>query len=91
MLMALFQLLVRLAIACFLLAMRLVLAIAALIGTLLGHLLVGLWRYWRNRQAASVPLRAPKHITAEVTELQSFPTPAPIPFTPRPLRPRPKR
>lgn len=91
MLMALFQLLVRLAITCITLALRLALAIAALIGTLLGHLIAMLWRSWRNRQANSVPLRAPKQIDPGTADPPALPAPTHSTFTPRPMRPRPKR
>lgn len=92
MVMALIMTVVRLAITCFLLASRLALALAALVGKLFGHLIVALWRGWRNRQAGKVPLRAPKQIESSVADRPiTPPTPATSTFTPRPMRNIPRR
>lgn len=91
MLIALIQLLVRLAITCITLALRLALAIASLVGTLLGHLIMGLWRSWRSRKATSVPLRAPKQIDPGSVDLPALPPPSQTTYVPRPMRPRPRR
>ena len=90
---ALIQLFIRLAITCITLALRLVLAVAALVGRLLGHLIAGIWRSWRNRQAGKVALRAPMKIESTTHEQPAQPTPAPTAatFTPRPMRPKPRR
>lgn len=91
MLMALFLMLVRLALTCITLALRLALSLAALAGKIIGYLILGLWRAWHRRRAGNVPLRA------QQIEIKTPPPEAPSPpatkttFTPRPLRPRPKR
>lgn len=92
MVMALIMTVVRLAITCFLLTARLALAIAALLGKLLGHLIAALWRSWRNRNAGKVPLRAPKQIESSVADRPiTLRTPATTTFTPRPMRNIPRR
>jgi hypothetical protein len=93
MFMALIQLFIRLAITCITLALRLALAVAALLGRLLGHIIAGIWRSWRNRQADKVPLRAPMKIENSTPEQPAQPTPAQTAatFTPRPMRPTPRR
>ncbi len=92
MLMSLVLMLMRLALTCITLALRIALALAALAGRLLGFLILGLWRAWRNRRAGKVPLRA-QHIEISAPQPDALPPPPPTvtTFTPRPLRPRPKR
>ena len=91
MVMALIMMIVRLAITCFTLAVRLALALAALVGKIIGYLIVGIWRAWRNRQDGKVPLRAPKQIESDAPERRTPTSSNVASFTPRPLRPRPKR
>jgi hypothetical protein len=89
---ALVSMLIRLALTCFTLAMRVTLTVAALIGRLLGYLLLGIWRSWKNRQGGKVPLRA-EQIDINTPQPPALLPPSPnvTSFTPRPLRPRPKR
>lgn len=83
MLMFLLSMLIRLAFACFSLAIRLAFMLAALTGKLLGLSLLWLWRRVRRprttlpRLTASEPLPQQQH--------------SPPQFIPRPLRPTSKR
>lgn len=92
MLMAFVLMLMRLALSCITLALRIALALAALAGRLLGYLILGIWRAWRHRRAGKVPLRA-QHIEISAPQPDALPPPPPTvtTFTPRPLRPRPRR
>ena len=92
MFMALVLMLMRLALTCITLALRIALALAALAGRLLGYLVLGIWRAWRHRRANKVSLRA-QHIEISAPQPDALPSPSPTvtAFTPRPLRPRPKR
>lgn len=91
MLVVLVSILVRLVVSCITLAIRIALALAALAGRVIGLLIVALWRAWRDRPSAKVPLRA------EQVELGSPPSPEFLPppptsdFVARSVRPRPKR
>ena len=93
MLTALFSTVLRLVFTCAAMALRLTLALASLVGRLLGHLIALLWRSWRNRHAGKVPLRAAKQFDGGAAERPALPPPTSsiVAFTPRPLRPRPKR
>lgn len=92
MLLALFAMLVRLTLTCITLALRIALALSALVGRLLGFLIVGIWRAWRNRQTTKIPLRS-EHVELKspAPTLLAPPPPNPTAFVPRPLRPRPRR
>ena len=91
MLMALVMMLMRLALTCITLALRIAVALAALAGRLLGYLILGVWRAWRHRRAGKVPLRAQQiEISAPQPPALPPPPPAVAKFTPRPMRPRPK-
>lgn len=92
MLMALVFMLMRLALTCITVALRLAMSLAALAGKLLAYLLLGIWRAWRRRRTSKVPLRA-QHIEISAPQPDALPPPPPTvtTFTPRPLRPRPKR
>lgn len=92
MLMMLMQLIIQLVFGLVMLAIRVALAIAYLFGALLGALLGTAWNAWRRRRAMAVPLRSP-----EIIEDRGAVPPSPPPrppresFTPRALRPRPRR
>lgn len=92
MLMSLFAMLVRLAISCLVLVLKLALTLSALAGRLIGLLIVGLWRSWRRRRERKVQLRTPS-IELLTEQKPALPPPASksSTFTPRPMRPRPQR
>lgn len=85
MLMFLLSMLIRLAFACFSLAIRLAFMLAALTGKLLGLSLVWLWRRLRRPRTTLPQLPA-----SEPLPLQQHPSAAPQ-FIPRKLRPTSKR
>ena len=91
MLMSLIIMLIRLAISCLVLALRMALALAAIAGRLLGTLILGFWRAWRSRKGNKIALRNDEIELGTSPPKLLPPPPAPTAFTPRPMRPRPKR
>lgn len=94
MLMALFQLMLRILLACVKLGLQLVVALGRLVGVILYHLVSLLWRLLTTRRGTRIAMRAP--------DVSAPPPPLPEPpashppashsaFTPRQLRPRPRR
>jgi hypothetical protein len=91
MLALLIGLVIRLFFAMVTLAIRIAWAIGFVVGFIIGKLLTATWDAWRYRHAGQVPLRSPDTIP-EAERL--VPPPPPLTttsFTPRPLRPRPRR
>ena len=86
MLIMLFQLLLRLAFALVHLATQIALGLATLAGRGIGALLGAAWRRWRNRSAHAIDRRAADPQPPPAPEATTPPR-----FTPRPLRPRPRR
>lgn len=89
MLIFLFRLILQLVVTCLTVAAQVILFCLKLFGSLLGWLLALIWRRGFTEK---LPLRAPGEIASHREE----PTPATPPtngstFTPRPLRPRPRR
>jgi hypothetical protein len=92
MLAMLVQLIVQLVIGTVMLAVRIAMAIAHAFGVLLGTLIGALWRAWANRQFGKVPLRSSEFIGGETNGTPPSPRAPQAPsFTPRPMRPRPRR